>query len=313
LTQEVYAGIDISKGRLDVHIKPSGSSFTVPGTEEGLRELVSRLEAEGGTVAAVVMEATGGLERLAAAFLSSHRVPVSVVNPRQVRDFARATGRLAKTDAIDAAVLARFGEAVKPRLTTVPDEAEKAFSELLGRRRAVVRMLTAEKNRLEQVVTAAVKARISSHIIYLEQEVADLDQELAAKVEESPVWRVREELLVSVPGIARNTAFVLMSEIPELGGMDRRSVAALAGVAPMSNDSGKMRGKRTTRGGRKEVGNALYMATLSAVRFNPPLKAFYSRLLAAGKPKKVAMVACMRKLIILLNSLLAQGRKWQPA
>lgn len=313
MTQEVYAGVDISKGRLDVHIKPSGSSFTVPLTEEGLMELVSHLEAEGGTVAAVAMEATGGLEHLPAAFLAARSVPVAVVNPRQVRDFARATGRLAKTDAIDAEVIARFAEAIKPRLTTVPDEAEKAFSELLGRRRAVVRMLTAEKNRLGQAVTAAVKARISAHIIYLEQEMADLDRELAARVEESPVWKEREELLVSVPGIARNTAFVLMSEVPELGGMDRRSVAALAGVAPMSNDSGKMRGKRTTRGGRKAVGNALYMATLSAVRFNPPLKAFYSRLLEAGKPKKVAMVACMRKLIILLNSLLAQGRKWQPA
>jgi transposase len=313
LAQEVYAGVDISKERLEVHLKPSGQSFAVPGTEEGLTEIAARLKVEGWPVAVVVMEATGGLEHLPAAFLSARGIPVAVVNPRQVRDFARATGRLAKTDAIDAAGLARFGEAVRPRLTSVPGEAEKAFSELLGRRRAVVRMLTAEKNRLKQAVTGAVKARISAHIAYLARELVDLNRELAEKVEQSPVWKVREELLVSVPGIARNTAFVLMSEMPELGSMDRRSVAALAGVAPMNRDSGKMRGRRTTRGGRKEVSNALYMATLSAVRFNPPIRDFYNRLLAAGKPKKVAMVGCVRKMIILLNSLLAQGRKWQPA
>jgi transposase len=311
LTQEVYAGVDISQERLDVHIKPSGRSFSVPYTDGGLEELM-RVFGEGAAPVAV-MEATGGLEHVAAAFLSSRSVPVAVVNPRQVREFARATGRLAKTDAIDAEALALFGQAVKPRLSKVADDAEKALSELLARRRALVGMLAAEKNRLKQALTAAVRERISAHIAYLEQELADVDLELKRRVEQSPVWKVREELLVSVPGIGESTAITLLSEMPELGSLGRKSVAALAGVAPINRDSGKMRGRRTTWGGRENVRKSLFMATLSAVRFNPLLKEFYTRLLNAGKPKKVAMVACMRKLIILLNSLLAQGRKWQPA
>lgn len=311
MTTEVYAGIDVSQERLDVHIKPFGLSFSVPNTHKGLEELAKRLPE--GSAMTVVIEATGGLEYLAAASLASRSLPVAVVNPRQVRDFARATGRVAKTDAIDAEALALFGEAVKPRLSSVPGEAEKALAELLSRRRAVVKMLAAEKNRLKQALTKAVKERISAHIAYLESEIKEVDIELEEKVEASPLWKAREELLVSVPGIANNTARVLLSGMPELGSLDRRRAAALAGVAPVNRDSGKMRGRRTTWGGREGVRKSLYMAALSGVRFNPHLKEFYTRLVSAGKPKKVAMVACMRKLVVLLNSLLAQGRRWQPA
>lgn len=311
MTTEVYAGVDISQERLDVHIKPSGQSFSVPNTHKGLEELAERLPK--GPAMMVVMEATGGMEYLAAAFLASRSVPVAVVNPRQARDFARATGRLAKTDAIDAEALALFGEAVKPRLSSVPGADEKALSELLARRRAVVKMLAAEKSRLKQALTQAVIERISAHIAYLEQELKEVDIELKEKVAASPLWKAREELLVSVPGIGSNTAHVLLSGMPELGSLDRKSAAALAGVAPVNRDSGKMRGRRTTWGGREGVRKSLYMATLSAVRFNPHLKEFYDRLLSVGKPKKVAMVACMRKLVVLLNSLLTHGRRWQPA
>lgn len=311
MTHELYAGIDISKERLDVCIGASGPSFSVPYTDDGLEDLAERLLKEPGLT--VVMESTGGIEHVAAALLSSRGISVSVVNPRQVRDFARATGRLAKTDALDAGVLARFGEAVKPRVSDVPGDVERAFSELLSRRRAVVGMLTAERNRLKQAVTAGVRDRIRSHIVYLEDELAGADSALKEMVQESPVWKAKEELLVSVPGVGRTTAVTLLSGMPELGSMERRGVAALAGVAPINRDSGTMRGKRTVWGGRAGVRQALYMATLSAVRFNPQLKEFYSRLTGAGKPKKVAMVACMRKLLILLNSLIAQGRRWQPA
>jgi transposase len=311
LTEEVYAGIDISKERLDVCAGPAGSPFSVPYTDEGLEDMAARLlETPGLTV---VMEATGGLEHVAAAFLTSKSMPVAIVNPRQVRDFARATGRLAKTDALDAETLARFGEAVRPRVSAVPDEVEKALSELLSRRRAVVGMITAERNRLECAVTAGVRDRIRSHIAYLEDELAGADSALKEMVRQSPVWKAKEELLVSVPGVGAATAVTLLAEMPELGSIGRKSVAALAGVAPLNRDSGTMRGRRTVWGGRAGVRQALYMATLSAVRFNPPLKEFYMRLVEAGKPKKVAMVACMRKLLILLNSLLAQHRKWQPA
>lgn len=311
MTDKVYAGIDISKDRLDVHIGPSGASFSVPYTDDGLEELAERLREEPGLTA--VMEATGGIEHIAAASLSSRGIPVAVVNPRQVRDFARATGRLAKTDALDAGVLARFGDAVRPRVSDLPDEVEKAFSELLGRRRAVVGMITAERNRLKQAVTAGVRERIRAHIAYLEDDLAEADSGLKEKIEQSPVWKAREDLMLSVPGVGRTTAMTLLAGMPELGNMGRRSVAALAGVAPLNRDSGTMRGRRTVWGGRADVRQALYMATLSAVRFNPPLKEFYARLVGAGKPKKVAMVACMRKLVILLNSLIAKGRRWQPA
>lgn len=311
MTDKVYAGIDISKDRLDVHIGPSGALFSVPYTDDGLEELAERLREEPGLTA--VMEATGGIEHIAAASLSSRGIPVAVVNPRQVRDFARATGRLAKTDALDAGVLARFGDAVRPRVSDLPDEVEKAFSELLGRRRAVVGMITAERNRLKQAVTAGVRERIRAHIAYLEDDLAEADSGLKEKIEQSPVWKAREDLMLSVPGVGRTTAMTLLAGMPELGNMGRRSVAALAGVAPLNRDSGTMRGRRTVWGGRADVRQALYMATLSAVRFNPPLKEFYARLVGAGKPKKVAMVACMRKLVILLNSLIAKGRRWQPA
>lgn len=255
--------------------------------------------------------ATGGLETAVAAELTAAAMPVSVVNPRHVRDFARATGRLAKTDAIDARMLARFAEALQPEVRPLPDAQAQELRSLVTRRRQVVVMLTAEHNRLSQA-TQRVHPHLEAHIAWLQQQLAELDQELADLIQSSPVWRARDNLLQSVPGVGPTTATVLVADLPELGNLNRKQIAALVGVAPHNRDSGSYRGKRSVWGGRAAVRASLYMATLVATRFNSVIKDFYARLCAAGKPKKVALTACMRKLLTILNHMLRTQTPWNP-
>ncbi len=307
--EKVRVGIDVAKDRLDVSVRPAGAAFAVANDEAGIERLVARLVEEGVTL--VVLEATGGFERPVAAALAAAGVPVAVVNPRQVRDFARATGRLAKTDKIDAEILARFAEAVRPEPRAVPDEEARAFAEVLARRRQVVGMLTAEKNRLGSASTKPVRKRIEAHVRWLEKELSRTDRDLDEAIEVSPTWRENEALLRSVPGVGPVLARTLLAEMPELSALDRKQLAALAGVAPLNRDSGTLRGRRSVWGGRSRVRGALYMAALVATRHNPTIRAFYERLLAAGKPKKVALVACMRKLLAILGAMLRHRAPWR--
>jgi transposase len=287
-----YAGIDVSKGHLDVFVRPTGEHFGVPNDHAGIGSLVCRL-LEGARPALVVLEATGGFERPAVAALAAAGLAVAVVNPRQARDFARATGRLAKTDRIDAEILARFAEAVHPTPRPVPDEEARALGEILARRRQIVGMLTAEKNRLGAATTRPVRRRIEAHVRWLEKELEHTDSDLDEAIEESPTWRENEALLRGVPGVGS-------------------VLAALVGVAPLNRDSGAFRGRRAVWGGRSGVRAALYMGALVATRHNPQIKEFYERVLTAGKPKKVALVACMRKLLLILNAVLKHRTPWRP-
>jgi transposase len=303
----VTVGIDVAKARLDVAVRPTGERWQAPNDEGGLAALVERLVPLAPTL--VVLEATGGLERLAAAAVAEAGLPVAVVNPRQVRDFARAVGQLAKTDALDAALLARFGEAVRPPPRPLPDAAQQALAALLARRRQVVAMLTAERQRLG-AARPPVRARVQAHVHWLEREVAALDDDLGRTLRASPVWRAQEDLLRSVPGIGPVVALTLLAELPDLAALDRKRIAALAGLAPVACDSGTLRGKRLVWGGRGRVRAALYMAALVATRHNPVIRAFYQRLLRAGKAKKVALTACMRKLLTILNAILHARAPW---
>ena len=310
MTQEsVYAGIDVAKDRLDLAVRPSGAVRTVAYDADGIRGLVSELQSLGPS--AVVLESTGGLELLLAGALAAASLPVVVVNPRQVRDFARATGRLAKTDVLDAQVLAHFAEAIRPAVRPLPDSGTQELHSLTARRTQVVEMLVAEKNRLGRA-SKAVAPRIRAHIQWLEQELEDLDQGLRQTLHRSPVWREQDDLLRSVPGVGPQLSVALLADLPELGTLGRRQIAALAGVAPMNRDSGNMRGRRSVSGGRARVRAVLYMGALVATRHNPVIRSFYQRLLAAGKPKKLALTACMRKLLTILNSMLKSGQRWNP-
>ena len=310
MTQEsVYAGIDVAKDRLDLAVRPSGAVRTVAYDADGIRGLVSELQSLGPS--AVVLESTGGLELLLAGALAAASLPVVVVNPRQVRDFARATGRLAKTDVLDAQVLAHFAEAIRPAVRPLPDSGTQELHSLTARRTQVVEMLVAEKNRLGRA-SKAVAPRIRAHIQWLEQELEDLDRGLRQTLHRSPVWREQDDLLRSVPGVGPQLSVALLADLPELGTLGRRQIAALAGVAPMNRDSGNMRGRRSVSGGRARVRAVLYMGTLVATRHNPVIRSFYQRLLAAGKPKKLALTACMRKLLTILNSMLKSGESWNP-
>src|SRR5215207_4333590 len=310
-TKEVYAGVDVSKGRLEVFVAPTAERFGVPNDDAGVDELLARLEES--SPALVVVEATGGFERPVAATLVAWGLAVAVVNPRQARDFARATGRLAKTDRMDAESLARFAEAVHPAPRAIPDEEALALGEILARRRQLVGMLTAEKNRLVTATTRQVKKRIEAHLLWLEKELARTERDLEEAIEESPVWRENEALLRGVPGVGPVLAKTLLAELPELGELKNKQLAALVGVAPLNRDSGILRGKRAIWGGRGGVRAALYMGALVATRCNPSIKVFYERLLAAGKPKKVALVACMRKLLVILNAILRNRTPWRPS
>jgi transposase len=305
-----FVGIDVAKAQLDVAVQPSGPQWVTSNDATGISELVERLT--GVAPALVVLEATGGREVPVAAALATAGLPVAVVNPRQVRDFARAIGQLAKTDALDAQVLARFAEVVRPQPRPLPDLQAQEFAALLTRRRQLVGMLTAERQRVH-TAAPAVGAHIQRHVVWLEQELRDLDQLLRAQVQESSLWREQEDLLRSVPGIGPTTACTLLAELPELGRLDRKAIAALVGVAPLNCESGTLRGKRIVWGGRAQVRTALYMATLVATRHNPVIRAFYQRLCAAGKPKKLALVACMHKLLTILNAMVRHGTPWRVA
>ena len=290
--EAIYVGIDVAKAQLDVAIRPTDDRWEVSHDDAGVRQLVSRLKAI--EPAMVLLEASGGLELPLVAALAAHSVPVVVVNPRQVRDFARATGKLAKTDALDAAVLAHFAEAVRPPVRPLRDTETQALNCLAARRHQVMTMLVSEKNRLSSA-TIAVRPRIEAHIAWLEQELDDLDEGLRQTLRQSPVWREKDDLLRTVPGVGEQLSLTLLAHLPELGTLDRREIAALVGVAPFNRDSGTLRGKRTVWGGRARVRAALYMGALVASRFNPLIRDFYQRLLAAGKPKKLALTACMLK------------------
>ena len=305
----MFIGIDVSKDRLDVHIRPSGDAFSVMHDAEGIASLLDRLK--GTRPELVVLEATGGLQTRIAASIAAAGLPTAVVNPRQVRDFARATGRLAKTDALDAEVIARFGEAVRPEVRPLSDEAGQALQALVARRRQLVEMRVAEKNRRSQIHDPKLRARLDEHLEWLAEAIAEIDREIEEHIKSSPIWRAKENLLTSVPGIGDTIARVLIADLPELGTLTRRRIAALVGVAPINRDSGTLRGRRYIAGGRPNVRSTLFMATLTAIRCNPPIKAAYQRLTAAGKPKMTALVACMRKLLVILNAMLRDNLAWK--
>ncbi len=305
-----YVGIDVSKDHLDIAVSPTGDTFSVANDAPGITDAVQRLAPLHPKL--VVLEATGGLQMPVAAALASAGLPLSMVNPRQVRDFAKATGRLAKTDRLDAQVLAHFAQAVQPVPHPLPDAQTQELTALLTRRRQVVEMLTAEKNRLRATRSEVVRQRVQDHIRWLEQELAGLDRDLDHTIRESPLWCEKDNLLRSVPGVGPVVSVTLLADLPELGTLSRHQIAALVGVAPLNRDSGRFRGKRMVWGGRGRVRAALYMAALSATRYNPIIKAFYHRLCGAGKARKVALTACMRKLLTILNAMLKHRQAWVP-
>jgi transposase len=307
-----FVGIDVSKARLDVAVVPAGETWQVANDEGGIAAAVQRLRALG--PALVVLEATGGLEVPLAGALGAAGLPTAVLNPRQVRDFARATGRLAKTDALDAAVLARFAEAVRPEPRPLPDAALQELQALVARRRQLVEMLVAERHRQRgagERAPAAVRRQLREHVGWLEKRLAELDRDLGDRLRSSPLWRERDELLRGVPGVGPVLSATLLAELPELGQLGRKPLGALVGVAPHNRDSGTLRGTRTIWGGRATLRAALYMAALAASRHNPVIAALYRRLLAAGKPRKVALVACMHKLVTILNAMVAHNTPWR--
>jgi len=307
MSKDTFVGIDVSNPWLDVATRPATKQLRVSNDAAGISEIVSILSEQGPEL--VVVEATGGLESPLVAALSVGGLPVAVVNPRQVRDFAKATGKLAKTDALDAEVLAHFAEAVKPQVRELADEKAQHLSALLARRQQLIQMLTAEKNRLKRA-TKPVQCRLKAHIAYLDKELDEVDSELSDAIKESPLWREKENILRSVPGIGPVSSATLLSGLPELGRISNKQIAALVGVAPLNRDSGTYRGKRKVWGGRKRVRRTLYMAALVASRSNPVIRVFYERLLEAGKAKKVALTACMRKLLIILNAMIRKSTLW---
>lgn len=311
-TQEiknVFVGIDISKKHLDVAIRPTEETFKVGNDEEGIAQLVERMQEISPEL--IVMEATGGHETAAASTLGVVGLPLAIVNPRQARDFAKSLGRLAKTDKIDVAILAHFGEATRPEPRKLADEQTVLLQAMLVRRRQLINMLVAEKNRYGMTHKTQ-QMRVQEHIEWLETELKDLDEALHEQLKQSPIWQEKEKLLRSVPGVGPVTVMTLLAELPELGQINRKKIAALVGVAPFNCDSGRMHGKRAIWGGRAAVRNALYMATLSATRHNEIIRVHYHHLLDEGKPKKVALVACMRKLLTILNAIIRTMKPWQP-
>jgi transposase len=302
-----WVGLDVSKATLDVAVRPDGACWSVANDEAGIAALVGRLRPLAPSL--VVCEATGGFERTAIAAVAAAGLPVVVAHPRQVRDFARATGQLAKTDRLDATVLALFAERVQPAPRPLPDAAAQLLDAVLTRRRQLLEMLTAERNRLG-FAPRPLHAGIRRHIAWLERQLDDVTGELARLIEASPVWQAKDDLLQSVPGIGPIVSYTLLGELPELGRLSHKQIAALVGVAPLARDSGTLRGKRLVWGGRATVRTALYLAALSGCRWNPVLRVFFDRLRAAGKPPKVALVACARKLLVILNAMVRDNTRW---
>jgi transposase len=307
--QGLVVGIDVSKTQLDVAFGAREDLEAFANDDKGIARLLERLSAAAPSL--VVMEATGGYETASASAIAAAGWPLAVVNPRQVRQFARATGRLAKTDRIDASVLSAFGELVEPRTTRLPDEEAQALQALLVRRQQLVAMRVQEHNRLEHA-QAVMRKHIKKHIDWLDQEIGKLDVDLTAGLRKSPVWRAKDELLRSFKGVGRVTSGTLLVALPELGALDRRRIAALVGLAPFNRDSGKMRGRRSIYGGRGRIRTLLYMAAVTAIRSNPVIRAFYEKLKTRGKPHKVAIVACMRKILTILNAMVRESTPWTP-
>jgi transposase len=306
-----FVGIDVAKRQLDIAERPGGERWAMGNDGAGIAALLERLSGAG-PIALIVLEATGGYEIPVVAALTAVGLPVVVVNARQVRDFARAVGKLAKTDAIDAAILAQFAEAVRPERRALPAELTQTLQSWLARRRQLLEMLLAEEQRLA-IAVRGLRAPIQQHVEWLRRQMRDIDTELQGLIRQSPVWREQENLLRTVPGVGPVLATTLRADLPELGRLNRKQIAALVGVAPLNWDSGQQRGARHIWGGRAPVRTALYMATVSAVRCNAVIRAFFERLCAAGKPKKVAITACMRKLLTILNAMMHSRTGWLPA
>jgi len=309
MEQNSFVGIDVSKGALDVAVVPSEDVQHFENDDGGCRSLVTWLTALQPKL--IVMESTGGLEMLITSMLSSAGLPAVIVNPRQVRNFAKAMGKLAKTDTIDSLVIARFAQAIKPEIRPLKDEQTLELKALITRRKQLIEMLVAEQNRLSSS-HHTVKVRITVNINWLKKQIEDIDKEIANTITKSDIWREKEELLTSVKGVGPVLASSLICLLPELGTLCRKKISALVGVCPYNRDSGHYRGKRRISGGRVDVRNVLYMATLAATRFNPIIKAYYEHLKEAGKMPKVAIVACMRKLLTILNAMLKANQKWDP-
>lgn len=303
----IFVGIDVSKAPWDVALRPTGR-FVVPNDDAGIAQLLERLQATAPTL--ILLEATGGIELPLTGALAAAGLPIVVVNPRQIRDFAKAVGQLAKTDALDAQVLAHFAEVVRPTPRPLPDVETQELAALVTRRRQLIEMLTAEKNRVASA-RIVIRKQLRAHITWLERALNQADTDLAEAIRQSPVWREKEELLRSVPGIGPVLTTTLLANLPELGTLTHKQIAALVGVAPLNRDSGTLRGKRTVWGGRAQVRAALYMAAIVAARFNSVIRGFYQRLCAAGKAKTVALVACMRKLLTIVNAMLKHRTPWR--
>jgi transposase len=309
-SQPVFVGIDVGKAQLDVARSDREEVWRVGNDEQGIQELVGQLRDIGPEL--VVLEATGGFEFPTAAALAAAEVPVVITNPRQARDFARSTGQLAKTDTIDARGLALFAARVKPQIRELPSEEARALNAIVARRRQIIEMITAEKNRLGFALKPVQKG-IRKHIRWLERQLTNVDSDLDSMIRKSPVWAAKSDLLQTVPGVGPNLSRTLLAELPELGLLSHKQIASLVGVAPFSRDSGIFRGKRMIWGGRASVRSALYLSVWSASRWNPVIRLFYNRLRAKGKPAKVAQVACMRKLLTILNAMVRDGREWDPS
>lgn len=305
---EKFVGIDVSKSTLDVCIEPAAQTLHVAYDEAGISQIIGRLKEISPTL--IVIEATGGLEVRIATALASKGLPVAVINPRQARDFAKATGQLAKTDQVDAAVLAAFAKAIRPQARPLKDADTRALDDMVSRRRQLIDIRVQETLRLGTAASKPLQKSLKQHIAWLDKRIAEVDSDLTKQLRESDVWRTKDDLLRSIPGVGNVTTRTMLGKCPELGTLNRREIAALAGVAPLANDSGKHRGKRFTWGGRADVRAVLYMATVSAIRCNDTIKSFAERLKKAGKPPKVVIVACMRKLLTIMNSMLKTNTPW---
>ena len=307
----IYVGIDVSKDKLDVHVRPSGEAFAVARDGKGLRELVERLRVIAPTL--VVLEATGGFETIVVAALAAAELQIAVVNPAQVRYFAKALGQRAKSDPIDASVIADFGAAVKPEPRALPDEMARLLAELVGRRSQIVEMLTAEGQRESHATNIRVCKSIKRHIAVLKKELAELEGDIDGLVRASAIWREKEDLLLTFPGVGQTIARALLADLPELGRLTRREIASLVGVSPFIRQSGKWKGHSKIAGGRASVRKALYMAAMTAINHNDVLREFYQHLLTRGKLKMVALIAVARKILTILNAMLRDRKSWQPA